>query len=78
MIKYRKGFAASSNYIVESILDDILDKADISSPPLTTETNQWIDALFVNSFKKNIYLLNTSRGKVLNLQCIKNHGTWKS
>jgi D-3-phosphoglycerate dehydrogenase len=66
--KYRKGFAASSNYIVESTLDDIFNEADILSLhlPLTTETNQWIDALFLNSFKKNIYLLNTSRGKVLN------------
>lgn len=66
--KYIKGFAASSNYIVESTLDDIFNEADILSLhlPLTTETNQWIDALFLNSFKKNIYLLNTSRGKVLN------------
>jgi D-3-phosphoglycerate dehydrogenase len=66
--KYKKGFATSSSYIVESTLDDVFNEADILSLhlPLTTETNQWINAFFLNSFKKNIYLLNTSRGKVLN------------
>lgn len=66
--KYRKGFAASSDYIVESTLDDIFNESDILSIhlPLTTETNQWINETFLNSFKKKIFIVNTSRGKVLN------------
>lgn len=66
--KYRKGFATSSNYIVESTLEDIFNEADILSIhlPLTTETNQWINETFLNSFKKKIFIVNTSRGKVLN------------
>jgi D-3-phosphoglycerate dehydrogenase len=66
--KYKKGFEASSDYIVESSLETIFNEADILSLhlPLTTETNQWIDQSFLSSFKKNIFLLNTSRGKVLN------------
>lgn len=55
-------------YIFESSLEDIFNEADILSLhlPLTNNTNQWIDATFLNAFKKNIYLINTSRGKVLN------------
>lgn len=66
--KYRKGFAASSDYIIESTLDDIFNESDILSIhlPLTTETNQWINETFLNSFKKKIFIVNTSRGKVLN------------
>lgn len=66
--KYKKGFAASNSYVVESALDSIFNEADILSLhlPLTSETNQWINEDFLNSFKKSIYLLNTSRGKVLN------------
>ncbi len=55
-------------YIFESSLEDIFNEADILSLhlPLTAETNQWINESFLHSFKKKIYILNTSRGKVLN------------
>lgn len=66
--KYKKGFAVSSDYIAESALETIFNEADILSLhlPLTAETNQWINESFLHSFKKKIYILNTSRGKVLN------------
>ncbi len=46
----------------------IMDKADIVSfhLPLTAETQYMANANFFNNCKKNIILLNTSRGKVVN------------
>lgn len=59
--KYKKGFA------FESSLEQIFEEADVLSLhlPLTEETKYWIDARFFTPFRKPIYLLNTSRGKVL-------------
>ncbi len=46
----------------------IFEEADVVSIhlPLTDETNYLINDSFINSFKKNIYIINTSRGKCLN------------
>jgi len=64
--KYKKKFG--NNYLTESSLEDIYEKADIVSLhlPLTKETNYFADAHFFNQFKKPIYLINTARGKCLN------------
>jgi D-3-phosphoglycerate dehydrogenase len=63
--KYKKGF--SSDFVKESTLEEIHEKADIVSLhlPLTEETKYMVDEKFLNSFHKPIYLINTSRGKVL-------------
>ena len=63
--KYKKGFG--KEHVKESILDEIFEKADIVSLhlPLTDETKYMIDETFLNNFHKPIYLINTSRGKVL-------------
>ena len=34
--------------------------------PLTDETHYLINDVFINKFKKNIYIINTARGKSLN------------
>lgn len=59
--KYKKGFA------FESSLEQILEEADVLSLhlPLTNETKYLIDARFFAPFRKPVYLINTSRGKVL-------------
>jgi D-3-phosphoglycerate dehydrogenase / 2-oxoglutarate reductase len=64
--KYRKNFGTDE--IIESTLEHILEQADILSLhiPLTEETNYLINDSFINSFKKNIYIINTARGKCLN------------
>jgi len=64
--KYKKGFG--NDFISEVALDEIFEKADILSlhTPLTKETHYLINDLFFNKFKKNIYLINTARGKCLN------------
>ncbi len=64
--KYKANFWG--NGIIESSLTQIFEQADIVSVhlPLTPETNYYINDEFINSFKKNIYLINTARGKCLN------------
>jgi D-3-phosphoglycerate dehydrogenase len=66
--KYKKGFGTKK--VEEVTLDKLFEKADILSlhVPLTEETRGWINAEFLNKFKKNIYLLNTARGEVLPLK----------
>jgi D-3-phosphoglycerate dehydrogenase len=63
--KYKKGF--SSDFVKESTLGEIHEKADILSLhlPLTDETKYMVDEKFLNNFYNPIYLINTSRGKVL-------------
>jgi D-3-phosphoglycerate dehydrogenase / 2-oxoglutarate reductase len=49
-------------------LKEVFKEADIITMhvPLTKETHYMVNDAFINSFKKNIYLLNTSRGQVVN------------
>ena len=63
--KYYHGF--TNDFVHESSLDVIFDKCDVVSIhlPLTAETNNMIDYKFLSSFRRPIWLINTSRGKVL-------------
>ncbi|MBE0639885.1 MAG: hydroxyacid dehydrogenase [Bacteroidales bacterium] len=63
--KYKSQF--TDQYVEESTLEQLFEKTDILSLhiPLTEETTFLVDDQFINQFKKNIYLINTSRGKVL-------------
>jgi len=63
--KYK--FNYSDEYVTEKTLDDLFNKTDILSlhVPLTDETHLMVDDQFIHQFKKNIYLINTARGKVL-------------
>ncbi|MFN7014043.1 MAG: 2-hydroxyacid dehydrogenase, partial [Bacteroidia bacterium] len=64
--KYKKNFG--NEFIKESTLEELFEKADVLSlhVPLTDETKYMVNAKFLNSFKKPIYIINTARGKVLN------------
>ncbi len=64
--KYKSNF--SDHYATESTLENLMEQSDIISlhVPLTQETNYMVNDLFINSFAKNIYIINTARGKVLN------------
>ena len=64
--KYKKNF--SNYYVKESSLEEIKEYSDIISIhlPLTNETENLINKEFINSVKKNFYLINTSRGKIVN------------
>lgn len=63
--KYQFDF--SDDYVQESTMDDLFEQCDIVSfhVPLTDETTYLCDKKFLEKFKKNIYLINTSRGKVV-------------
>jgi D-3-phosphoglycerate dehydrogenase / 2-oxoglutarate reductase len=64
--KYKRNI--ENKYATESIMDDLYQNCDIVSlhVPLNNETTFLVDNNFINRFRKNIYLINTSRGKVLN------------
>ena len=64
--KYKKGFG--TDFIKETSLEEIFKNADVLSlhTPLTAETNYLINDSFINKFSKNIYIINTARGKCLN------------
>ncbi len=63
--KYKSGF--SGRFVAEVSLEDIFGQTDILSlhVPLTEETLFMVNREFLEKFKKNIWVINTSRGKVL-------------
>ncbi|MEQ6119702.1 NAD(P)-dependent oxidoreductase [Reichenbachiella sp. MALMAid0571] len=66
--KYKSGY--SSLLVKEASMQEIYEKADVVSfhVPLTEETRNLADKSFFLNFRKNIVVLNTSRGEVLNLK----------
>ncbi len=64
--KFKSGFG--NEFINETTVEDIFKSADVVSlhTPLTDETNYLINDAFINKFSKNIYIINTARGKCLN------------
>lgn len=63
--KYKSGYTDGNTR--ESSLQEIFDESDILSlhVPLTEETSYMIDSEFIDRFRKPIWLINTSRGKVV-------------
>ena len=64
--KYKNGFG--NDFIIETTLEHIFAESDVLSlhTPLTEETEYLINDSFIRKFKKNIYIINTARGKCLN------------
>ncbi|MEO6301763.1 MAG: NAD(P)-dependent oxidoreductase, partial [Bacteroidia bacterium] len=64
--KYISGFG--NDVMIESTLEKLFEECDVVSlhVPLTKETEYMLDANFINKFKKDIYIINTARGKCLN------------
>ena len=64
--KYKKGFGNS--FVKEVQMKELFEKADIVSlhVPLNGETTYMANAEFFKSFRKEIYVVNTARGKCLN------------
>ena len=63
--KYKINY--SDDFVTETTMDVLFEKSDILSlhVPLTEETNYLVDDEFISRFQKEIYLINTSRGKVV-------------
>jgi len=70
--KYKTGF--SDQYVREVSMEEIVKHSDVVSfhVPLTPETNGLVDDEYLFHFKKPIFLLNTSRGKVVKTQAVLN------
>lgn len=64
--KYKTGFETSN--IIETDLATIAAQADIISfhLPLTSETRHLCNSAFINTLQKKPYLVNTSRGEIVN------------
>ena len=66
--KYKTDYSGS--LVTESSMEEIFERADVVSfhIPLTEETRNMVNAAYLQNFNKNITLLNTSRGEILNLK----------
>ncbi len=64
--KYKSGFG--NEYVKEVALSEIFKHSQVVSlhVPLTAETGYMVNKEFIDNFKNDIYLINTSRGKVVN------------
>ena len=71
--KYKTGFG--SNTVKECTMQEIFETAGIISlhVPLTSETTYLVDDDFIGKCTKNIYLINTSRGKVVKTKALVTH-----
>lgn len=75
--KYKSGFG--DDRIRESAIDEVCTQSDILSLhiPLTEETRNMVDDIFLENVKPGCILINTSRGKVVDLpalvRALKNH-----
>ena len=68
--KFKTGF--SDPYVKEATIEEIFAEADVLSlhVPLTTDTLKLVDENFLNSFTKNIYLINAARGEIVSLDAV--------
>jgi D-3-phosphoglycerate dehydrogenase / 2-oxoglutarate reductase len=71
--KYKKGF--SDAHASESAMQEIFETADVLSLhiPLSAETTYLVNDVFLSNFKKNIFFINTSRGKCVNTEHLVKH-----
>ena len=63
--KYKTGF--SSEFVEEVGMDEIFASADVLSlhVPLTKETDHLVNTPYLEKFRNNFWLINTSRGRVV-------------
>jgi D-3-phosphoglycerate dehydrogenase len=68
--KYKQGFGDA--FVHESTLEAILNSADVISLhiPQNKETLGFVDSSFIDSVQKPFYLLNLSRGKIVNTEAL--------
>jgi D-3-phosphoglycerate dehydrogenase len=66
--KYKSNY--SDEFVKEVSLNEMFENIDILSlhVPLTDETHYMLNESFINKFKKNFWLINTSRGAVVNTE----------
>lgn len=70
--KYKSNFG--NDFVEEVNMDTIFKQADVLSfhIPQTEETKFMVDEDYLNNFKKNIYLINLARGKIVKTNALLN------
>ena len=70
--KYKTGF--STDFVQEATLEELFDQSDVVSfhIPQNEETIYFADNAFFQSFRKPIYLINLSRGKIVQTSALVN------
>ncbi len=70
--KFKKNYGSQT--IIETSLEKIQEEADVISfhIPLTNETHYYLNKNFINNCKKPFYLINTSRGSIVNTKDLLN------
>lgn len=70
--KYKRNF--SDSFTKEVTMSQIFELSDVLSLhiPLTKETHHLVNEAFINQFQKNIILINTSRGPIVNTEHLAN------
>jgi D-3-phosphoglycerate dehydrogenase / 2-oxoglutarate reductase len=68
--KYKSGFGGHD--VTETGMDQIFAEADVVSLhlPLTGETEYLVNEDWISRFRKDIYLINSSRGKIVDTQAL--------
>ena len=68
--KYKKGF--SDDFVIETNLESILQEAEVISlhVPLTPDTHYLVNDAFFDRLRHPIYLINTSRGAVVDTEAL--------
>lgn len=68
--KFKKGF--SDDYVIETNLESIFQEAEIVSlhVPLTSDTHHFVNDEFFEKLNYPIYLINTSRGPVVDTEAL--------
>ena len=68
--KYKQNF--SNRNVIEASMEDIFTHAEVLSfhVPLTQETNQLFDEVFIEKFQQPFYLLNLARGKIVHTKAL--------
>jgi D-3-phosphoglycerate dehydrogenase len=70
--KYQRIDQQQYPFVKQVEMDELFERADILSlhVPLTPETSFLVNREFIAKFKKNIWLINTARGKVVNTEAL--------
>lgn len=70
--KYQTGY--SDELVTETVMEEIVRKADVLSLhiPLTRETRGLVDDEYLFHFRKPVFLINTSRGEVVQTRAVLN------
>lgn len=70
--KYQTGY--SDGLVTETVMEEIVRKADVLSLhiPLTRETRGLVDDEYLFHFRKPVFLINTSRGEVVQTRAVLN------